>query len=185
MDTAITQWINGHTGQNDVLDAVMLAISSFGAPLMVAFVVALWWLGSPVRKVRYSCIAAIASLLLGFVLAHILLLLIPRIRPFDAGVTHLIVPLSPYRIFLSDHAIAATGIAFAFLLNRVVPIWTAILFVIVAWVCLARVYVGLHYASDMINDIGVGLVAAFIVRAVYRPHTRLNNWLISRFSVPS
>lgn len=181
MDTAITQWINAHTGQNDVLDAAMLAMSSFGAPVMVLFVVALWWLGTPMREVRHACIAAIASLLLGFGLAHLLLLLVPRVRPFDAGISHLIVPLTPYRTFLSDHAIAATGIAFAFLLNRVTPIWTSILIFMALVVCLSRIYVGLHYASDIFSDIGVGLVAAFLVRAIYRPQTRLDNWLVNRF----
>lgn len=181
MDNWATHAINTLSGHSDVLDAAMLAASSFGAPIMVALVVALWWLGSPERQVRHGCISAIASLWVGLAVAHAWLLMGSRIRPFDAGITHLVVPLSPYYVFLSNHAVAATGIVFAFILNRVVPVWTAILATMAAIICLARVYVGLHYASDIFADLCVGLVAAIMVRTMYRPQGRLATWLVNRF----
>jgi len=181
MDEGITQWINAWSGHSDVLDAAMLAACSFGAPIMVALVVALWWLGNPERDVRRGCIAGISSLLLGFALSHLWWLANGRVRPFDAGLTHLLVPMTPYRLYLSRHAVAATGIAFAFLLNRAVPVWTLILACMAALICFARIYSGLHYASDIFADLGVGLASALIVWTVCRPQGRIDDWLVNRF----
>ncbi|MBG1231993.1 phosphatase PAP2 family protein [Aestuariivirga litoralis] len=181
MDNAITQWINAPAGQNDLLDPVALATTTYGVPLMVLFVIALWWLGSPAQEVRHGCIAAGMSFLLGLGSAQIMLLFIHRIRPYEAGVSHLIVPPTADWSFPSDHAIASTSIVFALLLNRVVPVWTLVLAAMAALVCVSRIYVGMHYVSDIAGGAGVALIAALIVQFAYRRDTAFDRWLVSRF----
>ena len=181
MDVAITQSINAPAGHNAALDAVMLAITHYGVPLMVLIVVVLFWLGRAARETRHACYVAGGSFLLGLGLAQLMLLFIHRQKPYDAGISHLIISPTPDGSFPSDYAIAATSIAFIFLFNRVAPVWTTILGAMAVLICLSRIYVGMHYVSDVLGGVAVGLLAALIVNWAY-PHDselerRLSKWL--------
>jgi undecaprenyl-diphosphatase len=75
--------------------------------------------------------------------------------------------------FPSDHATASFAIAAAFVLHRV---WRRG-FILVAGallICLSRVYVGTHYASDVLAGAVIGIIAAVVVRALYREGTRVD-----------
>ena len=85
MDQAITQWINSLAGSDALLDSVMSAATKAGVPLLVALVVAQWWTRIDRTHVRHTCIAAGLSFLIGLGLNQIILLFVPRVRPYDAG----------------------------------------------------------------------------------------------------
>jgi len=95
-----------------------------------------------------------------------ILLFVHRIRPYDAGVSHLIVSRSGDWSFPSDHATASFAIARAFILNgvrrRALAFFAAALLV-----CVSRVYVGTHYASDILGGAVTGMIAAGAARAFY------------------
>ena len=109
-----------------------------------------------------------------------MLLIIHRVRPYDAGVSHLIVPQTVDWSFPSDHAIASMSIVWTCLLLGSKK-WAAIFFGFAALVCFSRIYVGMHYFSDILGGAAVALVAAFLVHWIYKPDSRLNRWLTSLF----
>jgi undecaprenyl-diphosphatase len=178
MDQAITRWINSFAGSNALLDALMVAVTQAGVPLLIILVIAQWWSTIDRAHIRHACIAAGLSFLAGLGLNQIILLFVHRVRPYDAGVSHLITSKSADWSFPSDHATASVAIllAFAFLgLAR-----RALLFTVLAiLICWSRVFVGTHYLSDILGGMITGLVGASLVRFFYQEGSRLDRFATS------
>ena len=167
MDAAITQWINSWAGHNVIADALMITASEYGVPLLVLVVLAQWWNRPPRQHIRHTCIVAGLAFLLGLGLNQIILLFIHRVRPYDGGVSHLIISRSSDWSFPSDHATATIAIAAAFLIQRIDG--RGLLFAgIGVLICGSRVYVGTHYVSDVVGGALTGASAAGLVSLVYR-----------------
>jgi len=166
MDQAVTRWINAPAGSIPLLDHFMIAASQFGVPLLVLLVLLQWWSRQDKPRVRHTCVAAGLSFLIGLALNQVVLLLVHRVRPYDAGLTHLIIGRSGDWSFPSDHATATVAIAAAFLFHG----WRkrALGFSIGALlICVSRIYVGTHYVTDVFGGAATGLVAAGAVRWLY------------------
>jgi undecaprenyl-diphosphatase len=178
LDDIITQWINAFAGHSGLLDQIMVEVTTFGVPFMVLLVAIQWWGSRPREQRRHACVAAGLSFLLGLAAAQIILFFVHRMRPYDAGVSHLIIAPTVDWSFPSDHAIASLSIMFAFALQGMRR-WAAIFLALAALVCISRVYVGMHYASDILGGAAVALGAALIVNRLYRPNTKLDRWVTS------
>ena len=166
MDQAITQWINAPAGSSVLLDSVMAAATQLGVPLLVLLVVLQWWGRYERFYVRHTCVAAGLSFLGGLGLNQIVLLFVHRIRPYDAGVSHLIISRSGDWSFPSDHATATFAIAASFLLHGFGRRGLAFLAGALL-VCVSRVYVGTHYLTDVLGGAATGILAAAAVRGLY------------------
>ncbi|WP_163540551.1 phosphatase PAP2 family protein, partial [Klebsiella pneumoniae] len=68
-----------------------------------------------------------------------ILLFIHRVRPYEAGVTHLLIPPTVDWSFPSDHATASLAIVAAFAMQAL-PRRTLALLAVAALVCLSRIY---------------------------------------------
>lgn len=99
-------------------------------------------------------------------------------RPYDAGLTDLMIAPSTDYSFPSDHATAAFAIAVTFLLHGMRRRGLAFLAAAVL-VATSRVYVGTHFVSDVLGGAATGIVAASLVRATYWEGTRIDR-LITR-----
>src|SRR5260221_5162420 len=173
MDQAVTEWINSFAGRNVALDSIMIMASKVGLPLLVGLVVAQWWSKIDRVHVRHPCIAAGLSFLIGLGLNQIILLFVHRVRPNDAGVSHLIISKSADWSFPSDHATAAIAIVAAFALHGL-PRPTLLFGLLAFLVCWSRIFVGTHYLTDVLGGSLVGLVAAVLVWGFYREGSRLD-----------
>lgn len=178
MDQQITRWINAPAGSVPALDMVMIALTRFGVPLLVLLVVLQWWSRTDRLRVRHVCVAAGLSFLIGLGINQLILLFAHRMRPYDGGVSHLIVERSADWSFPSDHATAGVAIAAAFLVHGLGR-RGAIFLAIALLVCLSRVYVGTHYVGDVVGGTLTGVVAALMVRCLYWEGTRADK-LITR-----
>lgn len=103
---------------------------------------------------------------------QILLHFIHRIRPYDAGITRLLISANPDLSFPSDHATAAGAI--------VASLWfkdqrrgATILALLAALICFSRIYVGVHYFSDIFVGIVIGAITAFAVSKLYDEQNRI------------
>jgi undecaprenyl-diphosphatase len=105
---------------------------------------------------------------------------IQRVRPYDAGVTNLLIERSSDFSFPSDHATAAFAIAAAFWFGGLRGRGFAFL-IAALMVAASRVYVGTHYVGDVLGGAGTGIIAALLVRAVYWKDTRFDRFLTSIF----
>lgn len=92
-------------------------------------------------------------------------------RPYDAGVTHLLIAPSADPSFPSDHATATFAIAAAFLAHgvRQLGLWFLAAAVLMIF---SRVYLGTHYVGDVLGGAATGIAAAALVRALYAEGTR-------------
>jgi undecaprenyl-diphosphatase len=173
MDASLTHWINAAAGISPLLDRTMIVISQFGVPLMVIAVALQWWSRDDRFHVRHACLSAGLSFLIGLAINQAILLFVHRIRPYDAGVTHLLVAPSADWSFPSDHATASMAIVAAFALQAL-PRRTLALLVMAVLVCWSRLHIGIHYAGDIAGGAATGIAAALAVRLCYRENSRLD-----------
>ena len=178
LDAAATHAVNGFSGQSGTLDFLMIQVSAIGVPLLVLAVAAQWWRGPDKQHTRHVLIAAGLSFLLGLAINQLILMFVHRIRPYDGGITHLLIDRSTDPSFPSDHATASFAIAAAFLLHgmRRMGAWFLVAAVLVT---VSRVYIGTHYVSDVLGGAATGIVAAIFVRSLYIEGTRLDRFVTS------
>jgi undecaprenyl-diphosphatase len=176
MDHAVTHWLNAYAGSLPPLDMAMIAMTWLGVPVMVVLVALQWWRRADRLHVRHACVAAGLSFLLGLAVNQVILLFVHRVRPYDAGISHLIIGPSADWSFPSDHATAAFAIVAAFFLSQLrrAGAWLLVGAVLIT---LSRVYVGTHYVSDVLGGALTGIIAAFAIVIMYREGTRLDRFV--------
>jgi len=178
MDVELTRWINGFAGHAGPADVAMVTISNYGVPVMVLAVVLQWWARRNRPPLRHAAVNAGLSFLLGLGLNQVILLFVHRARPYDAGVTHPLLPPSADWSFPSDHATASVAIVAAIAMQHL-PARTLALGLLAALICLSRIYVGTHYVTDVIGGAGTAVIAALIVRWLYAEDSRLDRAITS------
>lgn len=180
LDESLTQWINGLSAHFAAVDKLMIAISAVGVPILVLAVALQWWTGADRTRTRHALIASGLAFILGLAINQIILLMLFRVRPYDAGITQLLIAPSADPSFPSDHATATFAIAAALLLQGLPRRGT--LFLLAALVVsFSRIYIGIHYASDALGGALTGVLAAVIVTIAYRRDTRLDRMLTNIF----
>lgn len=178
LDVDVTAWINGLAGRDGSIDTLMIWVSAVGVPAMVLLTALQWWSRADQAATRHVIVSAGLSFLLGLALNQIVLLFVHRARPYDAGVTQLLISRSADFSFPSDHATASAAIAALFLLHGLRMRGVALM-AFSALIAFSRIFVGTHYAADVLGGFATGVAAAVIVRIGYRRGTQLDRFLIS------
>lgn len=146
----------------------MLAIARIFAdgPLLVAIFVLVVMLAQHERSFGISALKAGAAAAIGLLANFLIGYLWYRPRPFVAGIGQAWIAHAPTSSFPSDHLTAQWAIAGVLLLHRRTRMWglgLALLGLPMAW---ARIYLGLHYPSDMLGGFVVAAAAAAMASAV-------------------
>jgi undecaprenyl-diphosphatase len=173
MDVFVTRWINSAAGNYPSVDLIMIAITRIGVPVMVLAVVIQWWSQADRQHIRHTAASAGLSFLLGLAINQLILLGVHRVRPYDAGVSHLLIAPSADWSFPSDHATASFAVVVSFAMQRL-PLRTLGLSALALLICWSRIYVGTHYLSDVLGGAFTGAVAALLVRLTYRENSVLD-----------
>lgn len=173
VDIAITQAINSLSGRSPPIDFLVSQVSALAVPALIFLVAIQWWRRANRLHVRHVLVAAGLSFLVGLLFNQLILLFVHRARPYEAGITHLLIARSSDPSFPSDHATATMAIASAFLLHRMrtVGLWFLVAALLVM---LSRIYVGTHYASDVLGGAITGFAAAALVGRFYPEGTKLD-----------
>ncbi len=173
-DSSVIHFLNGFSQKSFFFDRMMnfLVDNYFLKGAMVVAVFWYLWFRKSVNtnKVREGIVITIISSFIAIILGRLLALTLPfRVRPvYDPSVIF----LKPYRFgaydlgnwssFPSDHAIMyfalATGI---FLISKKLGILTYLYTFFVG--CFPRMYMGLHYPSDVLVGAVIGVVIALSV----------------------
>lgn len=180
LDEAVTRWINGLAGHSAFADTMMVWTSKAGIPLLIVLVAGQWWVGKDRPHQRHVLISSGFSFVLGLLINQFVLLFISRVRPYDVGVTQLLVQPSADFSFPSDHATASFAAAFVFALFGMTRRAVAFLG-LAAVIAFSRVYIGIHYAGDVLGGVVTGAVAALTARHTYRKGTRFDRLLTGIF----
>ncbi|RFC63838.1 phosphatase PAP2 family protein [Mesorhizobium denitrificans] len=176
LDASVTHSMNGLAGHSAAIDFLMIWLSAVGVPLMVLAVVVQWWRRADRSHTRHVLVGAGLSFLLGLALNQFILLFVHRMRPYDGGITHLLIAPSADPSFPSDHATASFAIAAAFLLHGMRRAGFGIA-AAAGLIAFSRIYLGTHYVTDVLGGALTGILAAIIVRAAYRENTRIDRWV--------
>ena len=163
-EASIILWIQENL--RGAMDGLWLCITHLGDEgiLWIALgILLLFW-----KKTRPIGITVLISLLFDFLIINMSLKgIIARPRPFvvNEAIKPLITNVSPYRSFPSGHSGGSFSAMFA--LYRWVPKKIGIPAVILAaLVALSRLYVGVHYPTDILAGCLVGFVCSFLAYRV-------------------
>ena len=189
LDLWLLHAINSFAG-NWVIDSAIRFVSSFILIKGTFFLTFYWfyWFRDELpatNKSRVILVKGILSSLVAIVFARILANFFPfRLRPFadpTAGFSITVRQITPdfesWSAFPSDHAAVVFALSFAlFRISRGVSIFLLAYSAIV--VCFPRVYIGLHYPSDVIAGALIGVLAAWIVQKINgaRPIERVTSF---------
>jgi undecaprenyl-diphosphatase len=158
-DESILRWMSEH--RSGTLDAVMLEITALGTGTVVFMIVAVASLFLVLTQHKYSALLLLVSTFGGIVLNGVLKLGFNRPRP--TIVVHAVKTVSSS--FPSGHAMSAAIVysTVAYLAARLHKRWWARVvvmmtaLVVIVLICFSRLYLGVHYPSDVFAGVLVGL----------------------------
>jgi len=179
-DKGITLLINGWAGHNSLADALAIWCANDLIFVMMAVVALRWWQIGGYPRMRHSCLVAGLSFLLAVGINLLIALFIHRIRPNDAGLTQALIVHSRDWSFPSDHAATSTAIAAALWFQDHRKLAMALFFA-AAFICVSRVFVGVHYVFDVTGGAFVGIAAAFIISKSFGEDNKLSRQLVRIF----
>ncbi len=164
-DFYVEHWINAAAGHNALLDLFGVVLAKF-APEIWALIFLIMWFWPPYRRSRarravvYAVVAGVVALVINIIITHIAPY---RPRPFvlEPHLVHQLIAHKADSSFPSDHAAGSFGFAIGLLFAGLSDgIWALLLALAVAW---ARVFVGVHWPTDVLVGALVGIVSGFLV----------------------
>lgn len=169
LDQAISSFVNRAAQRVPIFDQIVVFLSNSDlvkGGVVVGALWAVWFLkkGDPSRN-RALLLSAILGSLVALFAARVLAYAAPmRIRPLLDPALHFQPPIglppgtnwTSWSSFPSDHAALFFALAWG--------VWsasrragTAVLLYVVVMICLPRLYIGIHYATDIIAGAGLGI----------------------------
>lgn len=178
IDISILLWIQEHI-RHDFWTPFWKLITSLGNGGWFWIVIALVLLC--IKRTRTTGILALLSMGMGAVLTNVVLKnLVARARPFDVfgEMIPLITRPTDYS-FPSGHTCAS--FACAWILFWMLPKRQGIWFLILAGlIAFSRMYVGVHYPSDILGGFFIGLISSTVVYRGYQWSIRKNEKRIKK-----
>lgn len=164
LDGGILLWIQEYL-RNPVLTPILKVITNLGNGGAIWILLTLLILLLPKTR-RVGCMMAVA--LIGTLLINNMLLknLVARTRPYEVieGLTYLVRRPSEYS-FPSGHA-GSSFAAACVMLRRLPKRYGIPAFVLAVLIALSRLYVGVHYPSDVLFGVISGILISFAAEAI-------------------
>lgn len=163
LDTELFLALNAGASPSSYVALFAIAVTRFVIFLVPCYIVVLWIRGS--RRRRLLAFALALALAIAMVISFAIGFIAFRPRPFMVSLGHSLVDHRPNASFPSNHALAfAVGAAVLALVRQYrMACLAAVIGALVGW---SRVYVGVHYPSDLFGAIIVAIPAALISLAV-------------------
>lgn len=130
------------------------------------------------EKTKKPAIRAFFSVILAWpIFATIVGHFISRPRPFENGGVQELVFHRPTYSFPSDHAAALFAVAFSFLFSGEKKL-AYLMFIIAILVSFFRVAAGIHWPTDILAGLAIGLFAAWIIKVLDPYLDGIYDWII-------
>jgi len=165
MDFYLFNLVNQFAGKWICLDGFTIFFAEYFEYVLVLSL--LFFLAVAFRKYLKMIIQALISAVLArFVIVSFIRFILPRSRPFIENNINLLIDYPDKASFPSGHA------AFYFALSTIVYLCNkkiGILFFIASFlICLARVFAGIHWPSDILAGIVVGIFSGWLIHKIFK-----------------
>ena len=159
-DLTLFHVVNGLAGHYPTLDGAMVACATY-APVLYALILLCCWIAWRQRWQRAATLAGVSALVaLG--IGQLVGMLFPRPRPYLAMAAHVLVTHAPDTSFPSDHAILVGAVTVGLWgLSRRLDVCLVVGGMLVL---VSRVFIGVHYPSDVLGGAILGGLVANAVR---------------------
>jgi len=191
-DLAVMSWVNQFAHKSVRFDHLVVVVSRsdlLKAGLLVAFVWWIWFENKDAQRKRETLLAGMVAIVPALLIAKVLAAMVSRARPLLEPRLQFQLPYGMHAAewqqqssFPSDHAVLLLALATAIFCASRKAGWIAITYATVVG-CLPRLYLGEHYATDIIAGavIGIGCVWLANLPRIRRPLTgRALRWIASR-----
>lgn len=163
IDSAVFALINGFAGKNWLIDHLFILATNFGFLAIIAII----FYSRKKKAVIHSAVSAFIGILISEIIKSIPYLY--RARPFIENKANLLVTGYPTSSFPSGHTIFSFALATPLIyFNKKLGI---IALVIAFFVGLSRIFVGVHYPSDVLAGIIFSFFAVLISRYLIKIKT--------------
>jgi undecaprenyl-diphosphatase len=173
IDLAIISYLNQFSQQSRLFDLTVQFFSGNHLLKGGVFGAIVWWAwfrnNEQQEATRKSIVAALTSCVIAMVAARVFALVLPfRFRPIHQEGLRFLLPygmnpqsLDGWSSLPSDHAALFSALSFGFLFfSRRIGIFAIVYTVLL--ILLPRVYLGLHYPTDILAGVLVGALAAVL-----------------------
>ncbi len=144
-----------------VLDWLMPRITLLGlGGIQLPAVAVVWWFHRDQPAGRTLWWTVLVAFLLSTAVVHLIKRRVKRLRPVAHTEVRFLVPVTRHGSFPSGHT--ATTFALAALLAWYFPLWAVPLFLLAAVIGYSRVYVGVHFVSDVLVAAAIGIGSAAV-----------------------
>ncbi len=159
--------------RNPLLNPIMVGITMLGNGGFIWILISLGLLFSKKTR-KYGWICGIALILMLFATNGLIKPLVARARPYEAiDALQALVPPPHGTSFPSGHTASAFAVAVVLFRNidKKISGWILALAVLIS---LSRIYVGVHYPTDVLGGALLGIVCAFLAQFLYEFLTKLH-----------
>lgn len=176
MDMAILQGIHA-TCASPFMDALMPVFTMLGENGFIWLIIAIILLAG--KNTRQWGLVMLAALIVDLVCVQVLKTLVARPRPFlaDPSIQLLIDPPSGSS-FPSGHTSASFCAACVLLFVPVKKVWKVLGMVLAALVAFSRLYLEVHYPTDVLGGLLIGVAVGVAACLIYR------RWRASQSPLP-
>ena len=171
-DIKIFQVLNRLANQSKVIDVLGIFFAEYLAYFLVAFLLffLFWPKKDRIKNRAMILVSMVAALVARFLVKNIILLFYDRPRPYvNLPLAHKLIYINPIenlQSFPSGHALfffALSAVVYSF--NKKLGIFFFICSTIIS---LARVFVGVHWPSDIITGAVLGIITGVIINWFYK-----------------
>ena len=168
--------INGWTQISPLLNELGKVLAKF-APEIWAIIFLLMWFWPPRVQIQtrqavvYAVVAGVVALVINLAIGHFYYR--PRPFVFEPHLVHQLLQHKRDTSFPSDHAAGSFGFAVGLFYARRRDGIFGLIFA--AAISLARVFVGLHWPTDVLAGCGIGVISGLVVLGV----RRYLDWLVN------
>jgi undecaprenyl-diphosphatase len=185
-DLSILSFLNQFAQRSSRLDECVAFLSDSNLLKGGVIVGMMWWVwfgNEDVRRKREVLLATLIASIPALIIAKTLTLVAFRVRPLNEPRLTLRVPHTvtqtdwqQFSSFPSDHAVLFFAMAVGILIASRRAGWFA-LFYVSAFICLPRMYLGEHYATDILTGAAIGVIPVFLAN-LPRIRQPLTSWAL-------
>lgn len=159
-----------------ILDKIMILATVTGNKGLIWILISLWLFIH--KKTRHIGIITLLALTLSVIMGEGLLKhIVQRPRPYaDFSLAHLLVDKSTTYSFPSGHT--ATSFAAAYALSKYIKKFSLVIWTIAITIAFSRLYLFLHYPSDIVAGVVLGLICGKAASYLYE--SKINDKLLNK-----